>query len=590
MRINQSSFFVIMEYQVRQLFRSPFRIITSILLFVHFMINAPLLAQCYSADSLSDKQRLSRQIEQALQNRSGSDESCLSSIIGAFSTENKEDTEGLRFLIEHFFASTSSKGHALLISGFRNKTIYKNSELWQAIKKGWLKKNRSPHEAFMALLNDGFPAMADTVYTIFDDDTILDKYDMARWANVKSVTGDYYKIPDLLCRSLKAADKRFIEFTFLQFSQLLQEAGPEITDTVVELFSQHCFPSLKMDDEEKSSVFSWIIGTWGEQNKYRKQIEFIKLSVPREQEQCALLCQLSESNFMRRNFVAAAAVASAAYNVKGDEHSKKLAAKVALKSWVALNRSDSVMAWIERAGLENDIGRTEAVVLYQNKGNIDKSKQLLDALPQSLSKDTLRIRQSLCAKEKEDVAFSLLEKSPHLSQEPVLSQIWRLQLLLFYNKFATFQHEVDSLRMLPDWSYFPQLLRYRYWVQICGGQEDMLAIWAAVEYNNSIGKPQNSSVLFSGGAIAEPQRSLFALEVANELSKKSAEEVVQFFDSCNDTFSDPGVLYCKAEANFGTGNQKLAVELLQSIVINHPYDVYSGKARVLLKKVVEKGR
>lgn len=590
MRINQSSFLTIMDHQVRQLFRSSFRGIPIVLLFVYFVLNSSLQAQCFSTDSLSDKQYVSRMVEQISQNSSSIDESCLAGNLDAFTAGKKEGTDGLRLLIERFFAHSKSNGHALLFSGFRNKAIYKNSELWQVIKTGWMKKNRSPQEAFIALLNDGFPAMADTVFTIFDRDAVLDKYDMARWARVKSVTGDYYKIPDLLCRSLTAADRRFIEITLMQFGEILQEAGPEVTDTVVELFSRNCFPSLRMDDQEKSTVFSWIIGTWGELNKYRKQIEFVNRSVSSDQERCTLLYQLSESNYTRKNYIAAAAAASAAWNVNGDENSKHQAAKIAFQSWVALNRSDSVMVWLDRAGIENDIGRTEAVTLYQNKGQLDKSKKLLDALPQSLSKDTLRIRQSLCANEKEDVTFALLEKSPHLSQEPVLSEIWRLQLLLFYKKFATFQHEVDSLRMLQDWSYFPQLLRYRYWVQICGGQEDLLAIWAAVEYNNCTGKPQNSSVLFSGGAIAEPQRSLLALEVAKVLSAQSAEEVVRFFDACKDTFSDPGVLYCKAEANLGVGNQKLAADLLQSIVMNYPYDAYSGKARILLKKYATKGR
>jgi hypothetical protein len=541
-------------------------------------------------DSLSDKQYVSRIIDKISQNISGVDESCISSSMDVFTSGKKETVEGLRSIIEQYFTHTKSKGHTVLFSGFRNKAIFKNSDLWPVIKAGWMKKNRSPDEAFSALLDEGFPAMADTVFTIFDSASVLDKYDMARWARVKSVTGDYYKIPDLLCRSVKSADRRFIEISLMQFSEILQETGPEVTDTVVELFSQNCFPSLRMNDQEKSTIFSWVIGTWGESNKYRKQIEFVKRSVSSEQEQCTLLYQLSESNYTRNNYIAAAAAASAAYNVKGDENSKHQAAKIAFQSWVALNRSDSVMVWLERAGIENDIGRTEAVTLYQNKGLLDKSKQLIDALPQSLSKDTLRIRQSLCGNEKEEVAFALLEKSPHLSQEPVLSEIWRLQLLLFHKKFATFQHEIDSLRMLQDWSYFPQLLRYRYWVQICGGQEDLLAIWAAVEYNNFTGKPQNSSVLFSGGAITEPLRSLLALEVAKVLSTQSVEEVVRFFDACKDTFSNPGVLYCKAEANLGMGNQKLAADLLQSIVMNYPYDVYSGKARILLKKVATKGR
>jgi tetratricopeptide (TPR) repeat protein len=590
LRMNQNSFLIISDHQLRQLFKSSCHGIPVILLFVQFVICSPLFAQCYYNDSLSDKQYVSRQIELALNHSSGINDTCLAGILGAFTNEKKEDIEKLRLLVKRSFARTDNKGHVLLFSGFRNRAIYKNSELWQEIKGGWMKKNRSPDEAFMEMLDEGFPAMADTVFTIFDNDDILDKYDMARWARVKSVTGDYYKIPDLLCRSLTSADRRFIEITLMQFSEILQETGPEITDTVVELFSRHCFSSLHMDDQEKSTVFSWVIGTWGELNKYRKQIEFIKSSVPVEQEQSVLLYQLSESNYTRKNYIAAAAAASAAYNVKGDEKGKRQAAKIAFQSWVALNRSDSVMVWLERAGIENDIGRTEAVALYQNKGQIDKSRQLLDALPQSLSKDTLRIRQCLCANEKEEVAFALFEKSPHLSQEPVLSEIWRLQLLLFYKKFATFQHEIDSLRMLQDWSYFPQLLRYRYWVQICGGQEDLLAIWAAVEYNNFTGKPQNSSVLFSGGSIAEPQRSLLALEVAKALSTQSAQEVVRFFDACKDTFSDPGVLYCKAEANLGAGNQNLTADLLQSIVMNYPFDVYSGKARILLKKVTTKGR
>ncbi|HEX2958124.1 MAG TPA: hypothetical protein VHO70_14920 [Chitinispirillaceae bacterium] len=587
--MNHGSFLIIMEHLVRQLFKSFFCNIPLILLLIQLMNSSPLLAQCYSADSLSNKEFVSRQIERSLQNPSGIDNACLAEIVRAFTDEKKEDTEGLRLLIERSYARGSSNGHAVLFSGFRNKKIYKNRDLWHQIKNGWLKKNRSPHEAFIALLNDGLPAMADTLFTIFDNDTVLDKYDLARWARVKSVTGEYYKIPDLLCRSLKTADKRFIEISLMQFSDILQEAGPEITDTVIELFSQHCFSSLRVDDEEKSTVFSWIIGTWGELNKYRRQIEFIKSSAPDEKEQSGLLCQLAESNFMRRNFIAAAAAATAAYTVQGDEKSKRQAAKVAFQSWVALNRTDSVMVWLERAGLENNIGRTEAVVLYQNRGQFDKSKQMLDGLHQSLSKDTLRIRQSLCSQEKEDVAFSLLEKSSYLSKEPVLSQMWRLQLLLFYKKFAVFQREVDSLRLLSEWSYFPQLLRYRYWVQICSGQEDILAIWAAIEYNNFTGRPQNSSGLFSGGTITEPQRSLLALEVAKELSKHSAEDVVRFFDSCKEPFLDPGVLYCKAEANLGAGNRVLARELLQSIVLNYPHDAYSGKARVLLMKV-EKGR
>jgi hypothetical protein len=548
-----------------------------------------LCADCFPPDSLSNEMYFSTQLSTVVNGTITIDEPCLVSIISSFKSEKKEDVENLRLILEKYCTHNAFKWNSLLFCGFDNRIVYNNKTLWSAIKKGWSKKNRSPHQAFISLVNDGFPAQADTLYTIFDKDTILDKYDLTRWANVKNVTGDYLKIPDLFCRSLQLSEFRFIEMSLMQFSEMLNEISPEIVDTMVQLFADNCFPNLKLADNEKSVVFSWIIETWGLLNNHRKQIQFIRKNVP-EKDAGELMYQVSEKYFARKNYIAAASVASLAYQNATEKKLRQQAAGVAFQSWVALNRSDSIAVWIERAGLDNTISKTEGIVLYQNQGEFDKSKQLIENLPRSLARDTMAIRQSLFMKENENVSFSILEKSAFLKDEPVLQEIWKLRLMLFNKKLAAFQNLVDSLRAFPEWSMFPEMLKYRYWVQKCGGKEDMLTAWAMIEYYNFIGKPENSSELLCPGVITEPDRSLLVREVAQALLQRSAKDAMKFFNACfKDTLSDPGITYCRAEANLLTGNQNEAQRLLQSIILNYPKDVYSGKARVLLMKIT-KGR
>jgi hypothetical protein len=547
------------------------------------MISSCLYAECFPVDSLADELFLNRQLSKLIESGVNVDESCLVSIISNFKSEKKENAENLRILIDRHFSQNGVLGLPILFSGFRNSVVFKNQQLWPSIKKGWLKKNRSPQEAFSLLLNDGFPAQADTLYSIFDTDAALDKYDMVRWARVKSITGDYFKISSLLCRTLQSSEPRFIEISLMQFSEILSEMAPETIDSITQQFSDQCFPTLKLDDDTKSIVFSWVIEAWGKLNEYRKQMAFVRKSVPAK-ERGLLLYQISEKYFLQKNVIAAAAVASGAYQCSDDANVKKQAAVIAYQSWVVLNRNDSVAVWIERAGLDNDMSKADAVQLYQKQGDLKKSQMLLNDLPHSLCRDTLMVRQYLCSKENDSVSFELLEKSSFLKDEPILYGFWTLRLLLFYHKVEKFKAVVDSLRMIPEWSMFPELLKYRYWIQMCDGQEDMLAMWATIEYNNFIGWPQNSTELLCSEKVSGPVQSLLVMEVARTLIIKSADEAVSFFTSCKDLFSDPGVIYCKAEANLLAGRHKESEELLQSIILKYPKDVFSGKARILLMK------
>ncbi|MBN1600649.1 MAG: hypothetical protein JW915_03520 [Chitinispirillaceae bacterium] len=547
-----------------------------------------LCAECFSPDSLSTESSLSAQLSRVTKEAVAVDEQCLVSIVKNFNSEKKEDAKNFLLILDRCSTDDKFNWNSLLFCAFRNKSIYKNKTLWSAVRKCWSKWNRSPHETFMALVNDGFPAQADTLYTIFDKDTVLDKYALGRWAKVKNVTGDYSNIPDLFCRSLQQSESGYIEIVLMQFNGVLSENSPEIVDTLIGLFADRCFPGLKLSDDNKSIVFTWIIEAWGDLNNFRKQVQFIRKSVP-EKDAGAVLYQVAKKYSMRKKSIAAASVASAAYHYAIDEKIRLQAANIAFQSWVALNRGDSSAVWIERAGLDNNNIKIEAIVLYQNQGNFGKAMQLINDLPRSLARDTLTIRQSLCKKESDSTVFAQLAKSTFLNDEPILHELWKLRLLLYHKNLSAFQILVDSLRSTPEWSVFPEMLKYRYWLQKFAGKEDMLTAWAMIEYYNFIGKPQRSSELLCSGNIADSLRSLLVREVAQELLKRSAQETMNFLNQCNDTISDPGVMYFRAEASHLTGNSKDAQALLQSIILNYPDDVYCGKARVLLMKVT-KGR
>ena len=550
--------------------------------------SASLHADCIIADSLAGENYFSTQLNSISRQTGVVDDQCLLSIIRNFNSVKKEDAGNFLLILDRCCMDKKFNSNSLLFGAFGNKSVYRNKILWSAVRRCWSKWNRSPHEAFMALVNDGFPAQADTLYTIFDKDTTLDKYALGRWAKVKNVTGDYFNIPDLFCRSLQQSESGYIEIVLMQFNGVLSENSPEMVDTLIDLFADRCFSGLKLTDEDKSIVFTWIIEAWGDLNRFRKQVNFVKKSVP-EKDAGALLYEIAQRYLMRKNHIAAASVASESYHYAIDEKIKLQAANIVFQSWVALNRRDSVAVWIERAGLDNNSNKIEAVVLYQNQGNFGKAMELINDLPRSLARDTLTIRQSLCKEERDSITFSLLDKSTFLNDEPILRELWKLRLLLYHKNLSAFQIRVDSLRTIPEWSMFPEMLKYRYWLQKCAGKEDMLTAWAMIEYYNFIGRPQSSSGLLCPGTMTDPERSLLVREVAQELMKRSAQDALNFLNQCKDTISDPGITYFTAEASHLTGNSRDAQALLQSIILNYPDDVYCGKARVLLMKVT-KGR
>jgi tetratricopeptide (TPR) repeat protein len=479
-----------------------------------------------------------------------------------------------------FLKRWSEKKHlsnAALVNCYKSK-LRSHARHWQEIIRIWEKSNGTPYEVFVALVNSGRQEEADRIFTVFESEGKLDSHDLLRWAKVKSVIGDFKRIPGLVCRFIDA-EPRLTSVALNQFNGFLDEMSPSAADSAIKGFLS-C--GLAKPGSDSATIISWTADACSRLGFYDLEIEILSLSrLPSIQEK---LLDAAKNRFSRRKYREAIKAAKKFYEIKPN----KEAATIIYRSFRETGADDSAITWIERTGYRTDNSITEAVILYQNAGQFNKASALIDSLPRSLGRDTLILRQYLFTGEREKAADAV-KSSTFLNKSEKLTVLWKIRTLLFSRRMDEFLEYLKKVKIVPSWDNAGELLSYKYRMQRLAKSTVALDTWAEIEYNIYIGKPQQATGVLAEAKVSDDLKGHLILHLAGALIDRGENRAaLSLLSTWKESKPTPEFLYCKGEALFRTGETDSAMGIMKRIVMEFPGDIFSGKARIFLSEINSK--
>lgn len=546
-----------------------------------------------SADSAWETFGFSQKVSSLQSHLNSTSNECLSSALASINKNTSEDTIKNFISILQRWSTTNTVGNQLLFAGYSNEFIHRNRTTWQAIVTLWEKSNTSPYAAIVSLINSGEPLVADTLLRILDSEGKIDVPELLRWTKIKLVIHEYASIPALYCRIISKKPQNKKDSTSLlraqtlalsQFSSQVGEVPGEVADQFLQQYKK-C--ALEMPDADSSSIRSWLAQTYSRLGMFDRELEILTSIVPSESgvTLSADLADIARERFLYLQYIPALRAAKASYSRAQDSEIKADAASIVYQSFLALGLEDSALIWLKKADITTDSRIVDAVVLYQNSGQIQQSQAFIDKLGPSLIKDTLQIRAFIMSSNTEK-AFSRLSESTFLKRSAPEMLLWKVRILLFTDKTAEAAATLDSCTIPIGHDFAKELLLYKYWLERLQDCPEALNTWSAIEFNIYIGRLEKSALLSQNEKIGLACKWRLTLRVARAFhEKKKLSPAIETMNSCNEKDVSAEFLYFKAQYLYEFGKISLAKELLQRIVLDFTNEIYSGKARLLLSKL-----
>jgi hypothetical protein len=245
------------------------------------------------------------------------------------------------------------------------------------------------------------------------------------------------------------------------------------------------------------------------------------------------------------------------------------------------------MVWLNRTEITSDNARVDAITLFQNSGKTAEAGKNLDLLGPSFIHDTLDIRQRLFTGDTKGALalVGTLMGSEAWKKHPQESILWKMRTILFDDKTNDLAALFDSQTIDPSWMGAREIFNCRLIFQQLSREPLAVKGWSKLEYGIFIGKSP-AVVEFIEGEVSEAAKGVLLLRLVTQLLAKGDDSAaVKLFNDKTIVSDAPEYRYLYGETLVEIGNIGQAQETLTSIIEDSPDDIYSEKARVLLKKI-----
>lgn len=433
----------------------------------------------------------------------------------------------------------------------------------------------------------------DSLYTVLDNFGVLNAQHYLNWARTKEVMGDYTSMAGLYCR-VSALDVRLTDITFRQMARAFESAPVDSIRSGFGMY-QKCAFSVRGLDTMRLAL--WFADFYSHHGMDAEELRILQFATVSSDQLVPRLLDLAREQYGRGRFEKAILPARIAFGRSRDAGMKNSAARLVYQSFQALYRRDSALVWLGRTEITSDNARIDAIGLYQMSGQLAEAGNNIAMLAPSFKRDTLEIRQRLFAGDTK-AAMELAEKlggsssgKAHLRE----ALLWKMRTILFSGRANDLTVLFDSQTVDPSWEGAREVLDCRLIFQRLSRDPAALAGWSRLEYDIFTGKPIPVAELVAP-SISKESRTVLLLRLIKDLFAKGDYPAAQAVFNEKSVIADaPDVpeasaeyRYLHAETLVRNGMVAPAQEMLSGIIEDSPTDIYSEKARILLRKL--KGR
>jgi hypothetical protein len=487
-------------------------------------------------------------------------------------------------LIREYLGYTTGFGLDLLFAALRHGGSAGDSASWAKVCTVWVERNGKMGEEAKRLSDAGELKSADSLYAAFDAGRLLSTSDFLAWVNVKTALGDYVGAARVLC-ALSRYKEGLSSHARGQLSHMFKDVDREVARAAL-LAYRDCY--LALPHADTLMLRGWLEGTFSRYGLFDEQLRTLVAFDSDERPVGEKLVRLARRHLAQKRYAEAAWAARLALPRIDNRQLKNFCITALYESYRSLGKTDSAALWLERSPLARGSAAGPAVVFYQDAGMLARADSLLRGLKKGTVRDSLEVRQLLLEGQVDSAAGSAgrMVKASHWREARQNALIWVLRTGLYTGNIEGYKRVADSLAFDPSWDYAAEVLRYRYWYERLKADPAALRDWGPFEYALYRGSPASAASGMRMEGYAGPSAQMFVVRLVREfLARGDLAAAARQAQGIDVKHAVPAEAYYCAEILVLQGELEKAVGVLERLILEHPGDIYSSKARLLLLKV-----
>jgi hypothetical protein len=441
------------------------------------------------------------------------------------------------------------------------------------------------------LLSQDELVRADSAYCALESECSLTPADLMKWMRIKAVLSQFSETGRIACLIVvKQADVAFLVQD--QLIDLIKEAG---IDTIRSLLREYCSCALSSRKQDTAAIRQWLAGAYDRFKLYDEEADALLKLDSKNYPSANDLYSGAQRRFARKVYRGTIQLALPAYTRLKDEASQSDCALMLYQSYAQTGKNDSAGLWLGKITMTRPENRARVIVFFQRTGLLAKADSLTATLPKSLLRDTLSVRQRLFAADFEGAAAlaGRLAGTYPADRKNEL-QFFRIRALLFGGKGDEAEALIDSAAFSPAMSGAEEFLSYKYRCAVLKTSPQAWNVFGSIAYASWLSRSDKAAQALSDpilDACAPDVRQAIILDGALTLMADNrfgdARSVMERsgLSSASNEFR-----YYYGEVLYNIGAIDSARKVLEGMLLNHPGEVFSEKARIFLFRLNDQSK
>src|SRR5271157_865659 len=426
-------------------------------------------------------------------------------------------------------------------------------------------------------LDKGNVAEADSLLTIADSAGALDGLDYLTWMPAKAALARYGDVGVLCCRTGSVAPG-MADLACSRLSEILKDRPMETRRLALAAYRQCALGRERCDTLR---IKQWLLRTYEYSSLFAEAVDVLReLDTPHYPSARDFLGLARER--MAMGFVSDAIVpATEAFRRCTDPKEQSLAAAVVYQCYLKMGKNADAALWLPRARLSDPRFRAQAAAFLQRAGLLDKADSLIAALPASVARDTLAVRQALFAGDLVRAAGS----AAAIRGDRQAQTLWKIRTTVFLGQADSLEGWIDTVAVAPGWEYGREVLAFRYKLEVLRDSPDALKDFGAVEYALWLGRPKKAAAVPLSAFAPGARRMLACDIVASLLEQDLVDDAAKVLLQAGAAETSPELEYYRGEVLIRQGDSGKGAVVLEKLVLSSPGDVFAIRAKQLLSRL-----
>lgn len=465
--------------------------------------------------------------------------------------------------------------------------------IWDVTAATGREAGRAARERGLAAIDRGALAEADSLLGVADSAGLLSAAEYLRWIEAKAVLSKYEDAARLCCK-IDALEPRFGALARGRLMQMIEEQ-PLAAKRAALASYRRCALSDPFGDTLR--IKRWLSSAYASAGLFDQQDSLLVELDTRKFPSAMDFLEAAAGRFSRGFVSEAIFPAANAYTRLTDPAARSLAATILFQWYRQALMPDSAAYWLSRASLADERFRISAIAFLQSAGMLDRADSLMAALRPSFARDTLMLRRLLYAGDAKAAyarAGSVLRalRAPKAPEDAAAAAVWKARTALFSDNAADLDGWIDTVSFSPSSPAGEEILSYRYRLTVLASAPAPGAVrdFCVIAYALWRGKPEAAAAArLSASAYPREVRETLACDIVKAFCNakrfgdaRAAAEAVGL-DSAG-----PELRYYYADACIQQGHLDQGTAMLERLMLAGPDNVFSGRARALLKSLKKK--